>query len=183
LETTYAEKLVDTISRSAAKTSCDTAADDEELEVQKNSVTSSEIKNSRPILKLFTSVGINFFADTYCSKFLTCSLWLGFLLSYLSQIYFSASNMEGTANDSYSSGIITTVKNWFLKGLTVGVVGLAYMGFRGLGNNISITSIMPSLTAIVTLTGFVPKYYFRPTNKFVFTPYELQLQEMETWKC
>ena len=91
--------------------------------------------------------------------------------------------MEGTANDSYSSEIITTVKNWFLKGLTVGVVGLAYMGFRGLGNNISITSIMPSLTAIVTLTGFVPKYYFRPTNKFVFTPYELQLQEMETWKC
>lgn len=172
LETMYAEKLVDTISRSAAKTSCDTAADGDELEDQRNSVTNSETKNSRPILKLFTSAGIDFFADTYRSKFLTCSLWIGFLFSYLSQTYFSASNMEGTSNDTYTSEILTTVKNWFLKGLTVGVVGLAYVGFGGLGNNISVTSIMPSIAAIITLTGFVLKYYFRPTNEFVFTPFD-----------
>ncbi len=170
LETMYAEKLVDTISRSAAKTSCDTAADGDELEDQRNSVTNSETKNSRPILKLFTSAGIDFFADSYRSKFLTCTLWIGFLFSYLSQTYFSASSMEGTSNETYTSEILTTVKNWFLKGLTVGVVGLAYVGFGGLGNNISVTSIMPSLAAIVTLTGFVLKYYFRPTNEFVFTP-------------
>jgi hypothetical protein len=168
LESMYAEKLVDTISRRAAKTSCD-SADDDEIEDQKNS-SSSESKNSRPVLKLFTSAGIDFFADTYRSKFLTCTLWVAFLFSYLSQTYFSASSMEDTSKSTYSSEVFTTMRNWFLKGLTVGLVGLAYVGFGGLGNNISVTSIMPSLAAIVTISGFVLKYYFRPANKNEITP-------------
>mmetsp|Transcript_15838 Transcript_15838/g.22648 ORF Transcript_15838/g.22648 Transcript_15838/m.22648 type:complete len:1024 (-) Transcript_15838:164-3235(-) len=175
----YAEKIVDSISRRTAKTNCDNTDDLtlEEVEDPK----SSNLKNSRPILKLFTSPGIDFFADTYRSKFLTCALWVGFLISYLSQIYFSASHAEQEAQSTYSTEVfLTTMRNWFFKGLTVGLVGLAYVGFGGLGNNMFVTSIMPSLAAIATIGGFLIKYYFWPNSDYS-DPSEKQLRPVTYW--